>query len=307
MKFNFKTLGLAAAGLVGVLLLVVVLFIVFFPKELAAREAEKRIEEATGRQLTLGQHVEVSFWPALGFSVDGVSLSNPEGFPTDEPFIAAERLVFAVKVMPLLAGRIEVKELIFDGAALNLEARADGAANWAFPTEQSAPEQEFTIEDLRLDDVRLNHGRIRFNGGDGGEPMLLENVDVRLALQSLDQPAQIVAALDYRGERLEIESAIGLPRAVLEQGETPIAASVRSALLNASVEGAFNATTGAMSGKLEADGRSLRDLLAWIGSPLGEGGGFGAFRVSSQLAHEGPRTALNELSCASTPSMRAET
>ncbi len=296
MKFNFKILGLAAAGLAAVLILGIALFVVFFPKELAAREAEKRIEEATGRELTLGQNIEVSFWPALGFSVDGVSLSNPEGFPTDQPFIAAERLVFAVKVMPLLAGRIEVKQLIFDGAALNLEAHDDGAANWAFPTEQTAPDQEFTIEDLRLDDVRLNHGRISFKGGDSGEPMLLENVDIRLALQSLDQPAEIDAALDYRGERLEIESAIGLPRAVLEKGETPVEASVRSALLNASLDGVFNAATGAMTGKLEADGRSLRRLLAWIGSPMGEGGGFGSFRVSSQLAHEGPQTALSALS-----------
>ncbi len=52
----------------------------FFPKELAAREAERRIEEATGRDLVLGNNIEISFWPALGFSVDNASLSNPDRF-----------------------------------------------------------------------------------------------------------------------------------------------------------------------------------------------------------------------------------
>ncbi len=294
MKLNFKTFAIGFAALLGVLVLALALFFVFFPKQLAAREAEKRIEEATGRELILGDNIDITFWPALGFSVDKISLSNPEGFSTETPFIAAERLVFAVKLIPLLAGAIEVKQLIFEDAELNLEVGENGAANWLFPTEQSAPEQQFTLEDLRLDDVRLIDGAINFKGE--GEPMRLDDVDVRLALQSLDQPAQLDAALTYREQRLEIEAEIGLPRAVLEQGQTPIQARLRSSPLNASLDGAFNAATGALTGKIEADGASLRQLLAWIGSPLGQGGGFGRFRVAAQLAHAGQETALTDAS-----------
>ena len=52
---KLKTMGLVLGGLAGVLVLAVVLFFVFFPKQLAAREAERRIEAATHRQLTLGE------------------------------------------------------------------------------------------------------------------------------------------------------------------------------------------------------------------------------------------------------------
>ncbi len=139
MKLNLKTIGLALAALLGALVLAVALFFVFFPKQAAAREAERRIEAATGRTLSLGDDISVSFWPALGFSVGDVSLSNPEGFSSDQAFIAAERIVFAVDAWALLRGAIEVKQLIFENAQLLLEAKSDGAANWAFPTEQSAP------------------------------------------------------------------------------------------------------------------------------------------------------------------------
>lgn len=289
---NWKLIGIGVGAVVGALILAIVLFFVFFPKDAAAREAERRIEEATGRDLTLGDNISVSFWPVLGFSVDNAALSNPEGFDQTEPFIAADRIVFAVKVLPLLRGAIEVRQLIFEGANVRMQAKEDGAANWTFPTEQTSPEQQTTLEDLRLDDVRLTDGTIAFQGADGGDPLLLEDVDASLALESLDAPAAIEAALSYRGERMQVSGEIGAPRAVLEKGETPITAQVSAAPLNASFNGAFNSANGALTGTLEADGQSLRRLAAWMGSPMGEGGGFGAYRLSGQMAHEGQVTQL---------------
>ncbi len=296
MKINWKIIGMAVGGLFAVLVLAVVLFIAFFPKDLAAAEAERRIEAATERDLVLGGAVDVSFWPALGFSVEQASLSNPEGFPQDEPFIAADRIVFAIAVMPLLRGEIEVRQLIFEGADLRLRAEQDGAANWTFPTEEEDPEDSFTIEDLRLDDVRLIDSMISFQGADGDAPLTLQDVDASLALESLDAPAQLQAAFNYREQRINVESEIGLPRAVLENGETPINATVRADPLNASFNGGFNAATGALVGALEARGPSVRRLLAWIGSPMSDGGGFGAFRLNAQMARQDNTIALTDAS-----------
>lgn len=291
---NLKTIGIAIGALFGVLALAVVLFFVFFPKDLAAAEAERRIEEATGRELTLGDDIQITFWPALGFSVNDATLSNPEGFPSDEAFLAANRIVFAVKVMPLLRGAIEVKELILDGAEVRLRAEDDAAANnnWTFPTENNS-QQENTLEDLRLDDVRMINSMIWFQGAEG-EPLVLQDVDASLALQSLDLPAQLQAAFDYRNQRINLDSAIGLPRAVLEQGETPFSAAIRSAPLQANFEGVFNSATGAVTGGVDASGNSLRALMAWMGTPMAAGGGFGPFNVEGQMAHEGQQTALTD-------------
>lgn len=291
MKLNAKTIGIGIGAVLLALVMAVVLFFVFFPKDLAAREAERRIEEATGRDLILGGAIDVSFWPALGFSVEQASLSNPEGFDSEHPFISADRIVFAVKVMPLLRGSIEVKELIFEGAEIRMVARPDGEANWTFPTE-TTEENQTTIEDLRLDDVRLIDGYISFVGAEGGEPLVLEDVDASLALDSLDEPARLEAALDYRGQRLNVESTIGLPRAMLEKGESPMQASLRSDPLTASFDGVFNAANGALAGRLDARGSSLRQLLAWFGTPMAEGGGFGRYSLTAQMAREGETTAL---------------
>jgi AsmA protein len=296
MKLNIRprTVAIAAGAVLGVIVLSLVLFIAFFPADLAAREAERRIEAATDRDLVLGGDVRVTFWPALGFSVEQAALSNPEGFPQDQPFIAADRIVFAVAIAPLLRGDVQVKQLIFEGAEVRLQAQPDGAANWTFPTDENSSEDRMTLDDLRLDDVRLVDGLVSFQGADGGAPLTLEDVDASLSLESLDSPSRLEAALDYRGERLNIDGEIGLPRAVLEKGRTPIEARLRSAPLDAQLAGEFDAATGALSGRLEANGQSLRRLLAWMGSPMADGGGFGAFRLTSQMTREGETTALSD-------------
>lgn len=302
-NLNWKLIGISVGAVIGVLVLAVVLFFAFFPKDLAAREAERRIEEATGRDLVLGGNVELTFWPALGFSVDNVTLSNPRDFDSvarrggveaaEAPFIAADRIVFAVAVMPLLRGEVQVKNLILQGANVQMRAKEDGANNWTFPTDEE--ENQTTIEDLRLDNVQLIDSLITFDAGAGEPPMTFEDVDARLALESLDTPAQMEAALTYRGERLNVDGEIGLPRAVLEKGETPITAQLQAEPLNADFTGTFNAASGAMNGAIEANGGSLRRLMAWIGSPMDEGGGFGAYRVTGQMAREGETTTLTDL------------
>ena len=299
-KLNWKLIGLGIGGVIALLVLAVVLFFVFFPKDLAAREAERRIEEATGRDLVLGGDIELTFYPALGFSVENASLSNPEGFDdparrggaeeAETPFIAADRIVFAVALLPLLSGDIQVKNLIFEGADLRLRAKEDGSANWTFPTEE---EQETTLDDLQLDNVQMIDSTITFDGAEG-EPISLEDVDARLTLASLDQPANLEAALNYRGERLNIDGTVAQPRAILEKGSSPLTVSVNGAPLEASYDGTFDSATGALAGTIDASGSSLRRLLAWLGTPMEGDRGFGAFGVTGQMASEGNTIALTE-------------
>ena len=291
---NLKTIGIGVGAILGVLVLAIVLFFAFFPKQLAAREAERRIEAATHRQLTLGNDINVTFFPALGFSVNAVSLSNPQGFDPTQPFLTADRVVFAVAVMPLMRGDIQVRELTFQGAHVNLRAKTNGESNWTFPTENNSHDQT-TLEDLRLDDVRLLDSAISFQGADGQPPLELGHVDARLALQSLDQPAHVTAALDYRGQRLNLDGAITKPRAVMEHGETPINLRLQATPLTANFNGVFNARTGALEGQLGANGASLRRTMSWLGTPMDQGAGFGAFNVSAAMAHHDQETALTHL------------
>jgi AsmA protein len=189
--------------------------------------------------------------------------------------------------MPLLSGDIEIKRLVLEGADLRLAEGEDGAVNWDFPTEESES-QPATLEDLRLGDVRLVDSRIAFTAA-GAEPILIEHADATLAFDTLDTPAEVESDFEYRGQRVNAEFDIATPRALIEQAITPLVASIRAAPLNANFDGDFDAGAGTLDGRLEASGASLRNLLAWMGSPLDDGGaGFARFRAQGALKTAGP-------------------
>ena len=161
-----------------------------------------------------------------------------------------------------------------------MRAKEDGSANWTFPTEEDAGRQT-TLEDLRLDDVQLTDSMISFQGAEGEAPLMLEDVDASLgAANRWTRRRQLQAAFNYRGERMNVDGEIGLPRAVLEKGETPITArcAFRRRLKRVSTARS-TAETGALAGALEANGSSLRRLLGLDRLADGEGGGFGAYSV----------------------------
>ncbi len=261
----------------------------FFPTEALRAQIERQVEAETERDLSL-ESVRLTFWPALGLAANNLTLSNPRGF-TGEPFLRAERAVFQVALMPLLSGQVRVDRIRLDAPALALSVNAAGAPNWAFPTR---PDQQ-PIDALRVDELRIENGRLSFQGAQG-EPLVFEDIDARAALTSLDQPARIEGALTHRAQRLEAEATFARPRALLQQGETPLTAHVEGAPLSADLNGAFNAATGALSGELTARGQSLRDVMAWLGAPLGEGAGFAAYEAHGTLAargaHEGTPTTV---------------
>ncbi|MGE0828425.1 MAG: AsmA family protein [Hyphomonadaceae bacterium] len=255
-------------------------FVIFFPKEAVRAEIERQVERATERDLTL-QSVNVAFWPALGLSAETVSLSNPQGFP-NTPFMRADRAVFAVAILPLITGNIQVKSIILDKPELALAVNRAGAANWAFPPS----EENQRLDALRIDDLRVNDGRLSFQGATG-DPFAAEDVDLSVSMRSLDTPADIDGAFTYLNQRIEAEAELALPRAMVEQGETPLTAQFESAHVNADFTGAFNAATGAIVGRVKAEGASLRETLAWLGSPLGPGAGFAAYSAEADLAARG--------------------
>jgi len=106
-------------------------------------------------------------------TIEGINVGNPAGF-------AAQNLVSvaAVRVAPgwagLLQGRRNLRLLEISGAELNLEKGGDGAWNFAQLTKRFSGGKGGA--ELFIDDLRVNDGKILFNGKDfSGISMKLRN------------------------------------------------------------------------------------------------------------------------------------
>ncbi len=268
-------------------------FIVFFPKDLVIAELKKQVQVSTGRTLTIAGATSMTFWPALGISAGDVQLSNPAGFDAT-PFLSAKKIVFAVSAAPLLKGDIEVKRLILDAPVLTLVARKEGEPNWTFPTAAAQTDESAKLKALRIEDMRITDGKLVYMDDGGAPPLEISDIDATVALDALDKPATLNGSCVYRTQKVTLAAVIGTPRALLEQGASPLTFKLDAPPLKATLDGAVNTATGAVTGKLETSGASVRKLLAWIGSPLPAGPNFAGFEVKGDMMALMPDVAFSK-------------
>lgn len=89
-----------------------------------------KFREATGRDLTLGGNIDISFYPWLGVTAETVSVGNAPDFSAT-PLLAANHLEFRIKLLPLLSSRYEIDTVKLDGVRVNLEVLGSGQNNWS--------------------------------------------------------------------------------------------------------------------------------------------------------------------------------
>lgn len=96
------------------------------------------VYQATGRKITLDGDISWKIYPNLGVTVRDVTLSNPDGFESNN-FMSLHSADVSVGLIPLLSHKVVVKTLIIDGLNVALVEK-NGLNNWTFtPPTESTP------------------------------------------------------------------------------------------------------------------------------------------------------------------------
>lgn len=256
-------------------------------------EVERAVEASTGRDATISGSVGVSYWPVLGLRAHDVTLANVQGGRAPA-FIAAEEIDIGVQIRPLFDRRVVVQRLVLQRPQISLEVDAEGRPNWVLqarrpegpaPTPQT--EAPVNVSQTQLREVRVSDGEMSFFDARTGSGWVVGDVDVRTAFDGLDQPVEVQGSLRYADRPIELELTLGRPGAAMRGELTPISLKIESELVNADFQGQTIAGSGELAGTVQAAGPSLRQLAAWVGSPIQGGVGFEQFAVSGRLQISG--------------------
>lgn len=122
--------GLLALGALVVLLVVgAVIFASTFDPNKYKGQITEAVKKATGRELAFQGDMKVSVFPWIGAQVGGASLSNAPGFG-DKPMVQFASAEVRIRLLPLLAGNVEVGRVVLQNLTLNLARNKDGVSNW---------------------------------------------------------------------------------------------------------------------------------------------------------------------------------
>jgi AsmA protein len=151
------------AGLVGGVIILAVgallaAWLLVRPNDYKAKIATV-VTESTGRELIVAGDIKLSMFPWVALEFGPASLGNPPGFG-DEPFLSIQHATLRVKLMSLLAKRLEIDRVDVDGVDLRLRKNAEGRGNW----EGFGPEQTTATGDGKTGDGDKDTGSPKTRG-----------------------------------------------------------------------------------------------------------------------------------------------
>ncbi|HYD86755.1 MAG TPA: AsmA family protein [Vitreimonas sp.] len=252
-------------------------------------EVERAVEAGTGRDAVISGDVGVSYWPVLGLRAHDVTLANVPGGRAAS-FITAGEIDIGVEIRPLFDRRVVVRRLVLQRPQIALEVDQQGRPNWALqarrPEGQPAPQPSEPAVDVartRLREVRISNGEVSFFDARTASGWVIGDVDLRTGFDGLDQPMRVQGGLRYADKPIRLDLTLGRPGAAMRGELTPLSLSIETELLEAEFQGQTIAGSGEIAGNVRASGPSLRQLAAWMGSPIQGGVGFEQFAVSGRL------------------------
>ncbi|MBU2605916.1 MAG: AsmA family protein [Alphaproteobacteria bacterium] len=266
-----KRILLIVAGIVGFLVVAAMVVPFLVPRDVYKTQIEKAATDALKRDVKLAGDVKISVFPRISASIGGVTVANPAGF--DRPnMIEAGELRGSVKWLPLLSRRVDVQEISFVDANVDLHRMADGTANWEFGT-QASDESETAGSsggfDAGIEAARLKNAKLTFRDDVAGSAYEVQELDLQASLQALDKPLKAKASGLFQGERFDVDLQFDSPDALTTGTQAAVTFALDSTLGKASYGG--NVTLGdapALSGSFSASSNALAKLAAFAGVAL---------------------------------------
>jgi len=123
----FKTLLLAAVGIVVLIVIVIAIVAATFDPNKYKPEIVAAVKDKTGRTLAIEGNLGLSFFPGIGIAVGRASLSEAN---SSRIFARVEQAKIALALWPLLSKRVVVDRVTLSGLALDLVQGKGGRTNF---------------------------------------------------------------------------------------------------------------------------------------------------------------------------------
>ncbi len=213
------TIALAVIALLVLLPVMALLaFVVTFNPNSYAPRIVAAVQQATGRQLTLGGPIRLKLTLTPTIEVSDVRLANPAGF-ADPNLVTLSRAEARIALLPLLSHRVDIVNLVLVGPAITLERNAAGQADWDFshPAANPAagpatapPAAPAAGEPYRLtlQAVQVQNGLLTFKPA-AGQPTSLALASLTGSATAASAPLHLQALASYDNAPFNLSGMVG--------------------------------------------------------------------------------------------------
>lgn len=266
---KFLRNSLIGAGAVAVLLAAAP-FVV--PVDTYRGRIESAAAKATGRAFKIDGPLRLTLFP-LGVKAKEVTLANVPGGRA-AVMVSVGDINLAVKVLPLLTGRIALDKIVLDRPTIALEVDKSGNPNWKFGKESASEKKKGTLTlpaGTEFSGIEVSDGRVTYDNAKTKTHRALEHVNVTVGITNADQPVTADGDMTYANRKLIFSAHLATLQTFLGSGTTKFDLKADADLMHATVTGIMT-PDGATRGNIKLDSPSFRELAAWLGTKLPAGG-----------------------------------
>lgn len=164
----------------------------------------QKASKAIGRPVFIKGDIALSLLPSPAVKIADLGIANiPDGKAPH--FLLVKSLRAKVSLWPLIKRQIKIESIDIESPEIFLEKLGENINNWSFaraPQEDNEPSKF----DLALDKVVVKSGQLKYT--DENQVYELKNLDLSVALASLQGPFVIDGSLEAYGHNLKIDARI---------------------------------------------------------------------------------------------------
>ena len=287
--------------LIAAILVVVGALIVgprFIPTETARDRIADQIAQWIGREVSFTGEPDISFFPRPTIRLKDVTVAGANG--GDETFITTAELVGTFRYLPLLWGDVELSAFELVEPTIALRVDDAGNSNWIFDgtlgerIAEALRDPEDNAQREPIPEVVL--GRFQISGGAVtlDRPNLPQTTITELELDlhwpSTASPATATGSAMWRGETIELTAALADPLELIAGRESPVRFEVVAQPIRIAFDGNVGRTEldFAFAGETDVTMTSLREAVAWAGTPMASGSTLGGAAFSGEASWSWP-------------------
>ena len=217
MSRLFKAIGILAAVLVALLLVLGLAVRFFFDPNDYKDQIAQAVHTNTGRTLTIDGDLSLRFFPWLAVQLGQTSLSNAPGFG-DAPFASIDSASVSLKLMPLFSKEIELGTIKLEGLDLNLARNEQGVSNWddlmqAAEAEEPAPaedEEPIDLDSLTAGGIALENANVSWDDRQSGASYKVQNFNLSTEELMPGEPFRLSSDFELSAEDPAVALAVEL-------------------------------------------------------------------------------------------------
>jgi len=274
MKLFIKYSVLAIIVLVsGVLIFLVTLDINQYKPVLV-----KTVSEMTGRELQIAGDLNLtpSLTPVI--SAQGISLANTSWSSSGNSLLSVGSVEAKVALLPLLSGKVEIKQFILLDTQISLETDAAGTGNWLMgaetdePVSEAAPEADRgqMPESVEISDVIIRNARITYIDGIIGTTTRFAINELTTGVSDLNAPVAFTLNADYGTNPIQLAGTLGPVSTLLADTRYPVDISGQVSAFNVKAIGTIEKPLSieGLDINVTADTSSLSEFNRYVGQDL---------------------------------------